>query len=230
MNSSGRLGPSAPLSRRRLLGGIIAAGGVLTAGAWELATPGRADAAVTPPRVYTRDEWSARPPSQPVTVLDRMPDHVVVHHTASGNTSDYSRLQAGRISHWIQDLHMDSNGWIDAGQQLTISRGGYLMEGRDRSLWAINHGKHVPGAQCAGHNDHTIGIENEGLYTSEDTTTMLFDKLVHTCAWLCHVYRLDPHQAIVGHRDYVATTQCPGDVLYARLPELRDRAAQALVG
>jgi hypothetical protein len=34
--------------------------------------------------------------------------------------------------------------------------------------------------------------------------------------------------AIVGHRDYVST-QCPGDVLYARLPELRDRVA-ALLG
>ncbi len=219
---------SSPLSRRRLLGGAaLAAGGVVLGGAADLAAPRRADAAVTPPRIYTRAEWNARPPSSPVTVLDRWPDHVIVHHTASDNTTDYSLAQAFNLSHWIQDLHMDTNGWIDAGQQLTISRGGYLMEGRDRSLWAIQNGQHVQGAQCAGHNDHTIGIENEGLYTSVDTTTMLFDQLVATCAWLCDVYRLDPHQAIVGHRDYVAT-QCPGDVLYARLPELRDRVAQAL--
>ena len=52
--------------------------------------------------------------------------------------------------------------------------------------------------------------------------------LVQTCAWLCSVYGLDPQVAIVGHRDYVATTQCPGDVLYARLPELRNRVATAL--
>lgn len=214
------------LSRRALLGGAAVVGGVMLATGGDLVAPRRAGAA-TPPRVYTRAEWSARPPSGPVTVLDRVPDHIVVHHTASGNTPDYSRLQAGRISHWIQDLHMDGNGWIDAGQQLTISRGGYVLEGRDRSLWAIDNGKHVRGAHTGGHNDHTIGIENEGIYVSQDTTTMLFDALVQTCAWLCTAYRLDPYRAIVGHRDYNAT-QCPGDVLYARLPELRDRVAQAL--
>mgnify|MGYP001293072215 CR=1 FL=1 len=217
------------LSRRRLLGGAaLAAGGVLLGGAADLAAARPASAAVvTPPRIYTRAEWGARAPHSPVTVLDRWPDHIVVHHTASENTTDYSLNQAFALSRWIQDLHMDGNGWIDAGQQLTISRGGYLMEGRDRSLWAINNGRHVLGAQCAGHNDHTIGIENEGLYMDVDTTPMLFETLVRTCAWLCEVYRLDPYEAIVGHRDYVATL-CPGDVLYARLPELRDRVAQLL--
>lgn len=213
--------------RRRLLGAAAAvAGGALLGGVGILAAPRRAGAAVAP-RVYTRAEWSARPPRSPVQVLATPPDHIVVHHTASGNTSDFSRLQAGRISHWIQDLHMDQNGWSDAGQQLTISRGGYVLEGRDRSLWAINNGMHVVGAQTANHNSHTIGIENEGIYVSQQPTTALFNALVQTCAWLCTAYALNPHVAIVGHRDYVAT-QCPGDVLYARLPELRDRVAQAL--
>ena len=73
-----------------------------------------------------------------------------------------------------------------------------------------------------------VGIENDGLYTSQDTTVALFNSLVQTCAWLCSAYGLDPHAAIVGHRDYVTTTECPGDVLYARLPELRDRVATVL--
>jgi len=226
MTSPSRPGSWSASRRHVLRGAALAVGVGLVAGS-DLALPRRASAAVTPPPVLTRADWSARPPSQPITVLDRMPDHIVVHHTASGNTPDYSRLQAGRISHWIQDLHMDTNGWSDAGQQLTISRGGYVLEGRDQSLWAIANRKHVRGAHTANHNDHTIGIENEGIYVSEDTTTMLFDALVQTCAWLCDVYLLDPYQAIVGHRDYNAT-QCPGDVLYARLPELRNRVAQVL--
>jgi N-acetylmuramoyl-L-alanine amidase len=221
--------PSTLVTRRYLLGGFTAlTGGLLLGGAAELANPRRGFAAVTPPTVYTRAAWSARPPSSPVTIRDIPPDHIVVHHTASGNTTDYSLLQAGRLSHWIQDLHMDTNGWLDAGQQLTISRGGFVLEGRDRSLWAINNGKHVVGAQTANHNNHTIGIENEGLYVSQNTTVALFESLVKTCAWLCSVYRLDPHQAIVGHRDYVTTTVCPGDVLYGRLPELRNRVATVL--
>jgi hypothetical protein len=217
------------LTRRRVLSGAgVVAGGLLLGGAGGLIAPRLGYAAVTPPRVYTRAEWSARPPSSPVTVLNHGPDHIVVHHTASGNSVDYSWRQAARVSHWIQDLHMDENGWIDSGQQLTISRGGYVMEGRDQSLAAINSGKLAYGSQTANQNDHTIGIENEGLYMTQDTTSALFNSLVQTCAWLCVTYQLDPHTAILGHRDYVSTTVCPGDILYSRLPELRNRVATTI--
>jgi len=103
-----------------------------------------------------------------------------------------------------------------------------VMEGRDQSLAAINGGKLAYGSQTANQNDHTIGIENEGLYMTQDTTSALFNSLVQTCAWLCVTYKLDPHAAIVGHRDYVSTTVCPGDILYSRLPELRNRVATAI--
>jgi hypothetical protein len=212
------------LSRRRLLHAGTVMSGLVIAGSF---TGTGAAHAAPAPRIYTRAEWSARPPRSAAQVLDTGPDHIVVHHTASANSTDYSLDQAFALSHWIQDLHMDSNGWADSGQQLTISRGGYVMEGRNRSLEAIDSGRHCVGAQTAGQNNHTIGIENEGLYTDVDTTPALFDALVATCAWLCTVYGLDPHEAIVGHRDYV-NTQCPGNVLYARLPELRDRVAVAL--
>jgi hypothetical protein len=225
------LGAGALFGADALRAGPAAAGGAAAGGAAaQLARPGRAVAAVTPPRVYTRAEWGARPPTGAIRYLDRQPDHIVVHHTAGANTTDYSLAAAYRHSAWIQDLHMDRNGWIDAGQQLTISRGGYLMEGRSLSLRAIHERQHVSGAQTAGHNDHTIGIENEGLYVSAPVPAALFGSLVATCAWLCDVYGLDPFSAIVGHRDYVTSTVCPGDVLYARLPELRQRVAAALGG
>jgi hypothetical protein len=94
-------------------------------------------------------------------------------------------------------------------------------------LPSIANRQNVMGAQTANHNSHTIGIEHEGLYTTANVTTALFDTSVLTCAWLCGTYGLDPHVAIVGHRDY-NSTQCPGDVFYARLPELRDRVAAAM--
>ncbi len=157
------------------------------------------------------------------------PDHIVIHHTASPNVTDYSLAAAYSVQHWIQDLHMDTNGWIDIGNQLTISRGGFLMEGRSKSLSSINNGQNILGAQTADNNSHTIGIEHEGIYVTANVTTTLFDTSVLTCAWLCTKYGLDPHAAIVGHRDY-NSTQCPGDVFYARLPELRDRVAAVLLG
>ncbi|MFI0406786.1 peptidoglycan recognition family protein [Actinomadura sp. 3N508] len=179
------------------------------------------------PRRYTRAEWAARPPATAATVLNRAPDHIVVHHTASANATDLSLEHALALSRAIQNFHMDTNGWADAGQQLTISRGGHLMEGRNRSLAAINAGDLVVGAQTRGHNEHTIGIENEGTYMTEEPTTALWDALVATCAWLCDVHDLDPYAAIVGHRDY-NTTACPGDALYALLPRLRDEVAGEL--
>jgi hypothetical protein len=200
-------------------------GGLVLGGAAGLARPGSA-AAAAPPSVYSRAEWGARPPNGAIQIIGP-PDHIVIHHTASDNVTDYSLEQAYALSHWIQDLHMDQNGWLDAGQQLTISRGGYVLEGRDRSLEAIGQGLNVLGAQTGNHNSHTLGIEHEGIYVSEDVTPELFEASVQTCAWLCGTYGLDPHVALVGHRDYNAT-QCPGDVFYARLPELRDRVAEAM--
>ncbi|MFB4319623.1 peptidoglycan recognition family protein [Actinomadura sp. 21ATH] len=213
------------LDRRAVLrGAATVAGGTLLGVA---ATP-TAATAVAAPRAYTRADWNARPPLNPATVLNRAPDRIVVHHTASANSTDHSLAHAYALSRSIQAHHMDTNGWADTGQQLTISRGGHLMEGRNRSLQAINAGDHVVGAHTASHNDHTIGIENEGLYMTAAPTAALWTTLVETCAWLCDVYGLSPGTAIVGHRDLNATA-CPGDVLYARLPDLRDAVA-ALLG
>jgi N-acetylmuramoyl-L-alanine amidase-like protein len=216
------------VDRRRLLRDAgLAAASVVVAGAGGFLLTGRAEAAVADSRVYTRAEWGALEPTTTIRYLDRQPDHIVVHHTASDNATDYSLDAAFALSRWIQNLHM-SNGWGDSGQQLTISRGGYLMEGRKYSLRAIYERQHVSGVQTADQNDHTIGIENEGNYVATEVPAALFGSLATTCAWLCDKYGLDPFVAIVGHRDYVSTTVCPGDRLYARLPGLRQRVATIL--
>lgn len=201
------------------------AGGAALIGAADLRFSQSAHAAAAP-RVYTRAEWSARPPTSTAEII-AAPDHLVVHHMAFPNSTDYSLTHAFQLSRDCQDLHMDTNGWADTGQQLTISRGGYVMEGRNRSLEAIGKGANVMGAQTANNNGHTLGIENEGTYISVLPPTALWNALVKTLAWLCDDYGLDPHASIVGHRDYVAT-QCPGDALYAQLPKLRNDVANTL--
>ncbi|WP_017558815.1 peptidoglycan recognition protein family protein [Nocardiopsis baichengensis] len=207
-----------PSRRTVVRAGVLAAGAVLLGGAADLAAPAPAHA-VAAPKVYTRSDWGARRPRRFAT-LTGGPDHIVVHHTATPNSTDYSKSHAAALSRSIQRHHMDNNGWDDTGQQLTISRGGHIMEGRNRSLQAIRDGRHVIGAHTANHNSHTVGIENEGLYTSAAPPEALMDALADTCAWLCLVYGLDPAECIVGHRDYNATS-CPGDRLYGMLPELR---------
>ena len=212
--------PMAVGRRTMLRGTVLAAGGVLLGGALGVSAVGQASASAMP-KVYTRSNWKARSPKESVELLGKGPTHIVVPHTAAFNSSDTSTSHAAALSRSIQSYHMDSNGWIDTGQQLTISRGGHIMEGRDKALRAIGDGKHVLGAHTADHNSHTIGIENEGTYTSATPPKSLMSALVDTCTWLCLVYQLDPQDAIVGHRDYNSTS-CPGDKLYSMLPKLRN--------
>jgi hypothetical protein len=227
-----------PVTRRAIIGGVAGAGLLeMLSMASPLRNEAMADEAIAghslftaeAPHIYTRAQWKARPPKRPAKVLNRAPDHIIVHHTATANSSDRSLSHAFALSRGIQNVHMDKNGWDDTGQQLTISRGGIVMEGRNRSLQSIRAGDLVVGAQVLHNNDHTIGIENEGTYTSRAVPGALWKSLVEVCVWLCQTYALDPSQAIVGHRDFNKTS-CPGDRLYARLPELRRSVAARLEG
>ncbi len=177
------------------------------------------------PSVATRADWGSRSTPAP-EVLATPPNYIVVHHTATANSTDYSQEHAFALSRSIQAHHMDTNGWPDTGQQLTISRGGHVMEGRNRSLPAIERGEHVVGAHVANYNSEAVGIENEGTYTSAEPTGDLWDALVETVAWLVAQYGVSPDN-IVGHRD-LGSTACPGDVLYSMLPELRNQVAAAV--
>ena len=211
--------------RRNLLRtaiGVAAADVMLAGGAMRASAAGG-------PRVFTRKDWGAVAPKRGPRVIDRPPDHIIVHHTASPNTGDVSRAHAFGLSRQIQRFHMETNGWDDIGEQLTISRGGFVMEGRAGSLAAIARNALVVGAQSLHHNRHTLGIENEGTYVKDDVPRKLWRSLVEVCAWLCDAHDLDPATAIVGHRDY-NSTDCPGDVLYRRLPRLRKEVAHIIGG
>lgn len=220
--------PAPGPDRRSLLrGAALTSGAAVLGGAFTVSPVQAAPVRIAEPELYTRADWNARPPSSPVQILAEPPTQIVVHHTATGNSDDHSKAHALALSRSIQNFHMDSQGWIDAGQQLTISRGGHIMEGRDRALAAIREGTQCVGTHVANHNNTTIGIENEGTYTDAEPTSALIDALVETLAWLCEAYGLNPQDAIVGHRDF-NPTECPGEVLYGMLPELRDSATSAL--
>jgi hypothetical protein len=183
--------------------------------------------AVVRPRLYTCAEWGARPANGNITVLNRKPTYIVVHHTAGGNSTDLSLEHAFQISRDIQDFHMDGRGWVDSGQQLTNSRGGHVTEGRHRSVEILDQGtRHVQGANVGDHNSEVIGIENEGLYTSVDVTPQLWDSLVQLVAYIAVRYGISPSM-IRGHRDFNAT-ECPGTVLYGRMDELKNAVAAAI--
>jgi hypothetical protein len=208
-------------SRRRIL--LTGAAGLAAA-----AVPGIAHAAsVVEPDIDSTLLWNARPPRSPVTVLAKRPNKIIVHHTVSANTADFSRAQAYTHAHWVQDLHMDKNGWIDGGYHFTVSRGGWITEGRHRSLSTLQGGtSFVLGAHTSGQNDQAIGIANEGAYhDGAQPTQAQFDVLVTLCAYVCQQYNIASSR-IYGHMDF-GTTLCPG-VLHDMLPDLRSRVAASM--
>ena len=182
--------------------------------------------AVTTPTIYSTVAWKAQPAKEAITVLSTRPTRIIVHHTNSANVTNYSQAQAFQLARDIQSWHF-ARGWIDSGQQFTISRGGYVVEGRHRSLEAAQNGNlHVRGAHCEGFNDVSVGIENEGTYMTATPPSVQYNALVGMCAWLCQQYRI-PATEIYGHRDFLST-DCPGDVLYGKLPQLRKDVAARL--
>ena len=161
-----------------------------------------------------------------MTVDNRRPNKIIIHHTAMPNSTDYCQAHAYANSRDIQNLHMDQNGWLDSGQHFTNSRGGWLTEGRHGSLYALLHGQTmVQGAHCVGQNDQAIGIENEGTYLDVQPPAALWNRLIDFCAFTCQQY------AIPASRDLrppgLQRTQCPG-LLHDRLPELRSAVAGRL--
>ncbi|MDN5748420.1 MAG: N-acetylmuramoyl-L-alanine amidase [Pseudonocardia sp.] len=210
------------VTRRGFVLGGLASGALLSG------LPGVAEASsAAGPPIIDCDGWGARPNSRIVNVVNDRPVKILVHHTATANVEDYGRGAAEGLARAIQNFHMDRRGWIDSGQHFTISRGGFVLEGRRRSLEALRSGrKQVEGAHCTGQNLVSIGIENEGTYTDTGPPGALWDRLREMCAYVCGQYGIRPGE-IFGHRDF-KDTLCPGDVLYGMLPRLRGEVGDLL--
>ena len=207
-----------------LLGGLAVAGGALCTGllgagpAWALDSPSIIDC----------DGWDARTPAQPVAVHDRRPARILVHHTATPNVTDLSRDAAGRLARLVQDFHMDDRGWLDSGQHFTISRGGYVLEGRHRSLELLREGRRHGRGRALHRAEHHRGRHRERGHLHRDRA----DRPAVGAAARAVRLRLPAVPGAARRRSSgtaIKDTACPGDVLYGMLPQLRTEVA-ALLG
>jgi hypothetical protein len=94
--------------------------------------PWREDEASAATTITPSADRGSRASSQAVTVRTDQPNKILVHHTASANSTDLSRAHAHSLARSIQNDHMDRRGFIDTGQHFTIRRGGFVLEGRYR--------------------------------------------------------------------------------------------------
>ena len=173
--------------------------------------------------IISCDAWGARQPKAPNQVLDARPTFIVIHHTATPNTSNLEQSHAMGLARSIQLDHMN-RGYGDTGQHFTVSRGGWILEGRRGSLAALLSGtSQVVGAHAPGRNTDGIGIENEGTYIKEKPPFALQYSLLLLCAFICRQYGLGSN-SIIGHRN-INATQCPGEKFYKDLDNLRTAVA-----
>lgn len=179
------------------------------------------------PQIYDCAAWGARQPSGSLTELNQRPSKILIHHTATANRTNVGPSDLAVLAKSIQNFHMDTDGWIDSGHHFLVNRGGLIAEGRHRSLETLRGGRSfIEGAQCTNYNNVSIGIENEGTYIQADPPAPLLVSLRALCAYACLRYQVDPAQ-LYGHRDF-GDTACPGDRMYALLPQLRAQVAQLM--
>jgi len=194
------------------------------------------DAFARPP-VVSRVAWGcpegASSPSWPPEATE--PTHLVVHHTATSN--DAADWPAQVRSIWT--FHAVTRGWGDIGYNFLIDPTGVIYEGRAG-------GDDVIGAHFSCRNANTLGVALLGSFDAATPTPAALASLEALLVFTAERRGLDPLAAtwhpgsaltldtILGHRDgnpspeVCTITSCPGDSLYALLPDLRASVAEAL--
>lgn len=234
--------PAPHLQRRQLLWQGVIGAGALVVGPRALRSLGAPvptvdlsdataiAAVVAGPPIVTREQWGADESLRSASPEFAPINRAIVHHTVTAtNEPD----PAGRIRA-IQEFHVRGNGWDDIGYNFVVDSAGRVYEGRYARSYGAGElhdgedgsGQGVVGAHARGHNPGSVGIAILGDYADGGVspTDAALEAVVAVAAWKFGVRNIDPAApgALIGHRD-VVSTGCPGDGLYQRLPELRDR-------
>ena len=196
------------------------------------------------PPIITREQWGASKCPPRVTPAYGEVKLAFIHHTVTAN--DYAPSDSAAIVRGICTYHRNTNGWNDIGYNFLVDKYGQVFEGRAGGIDAA-----VVGAQAQGYNAQSTGIANLGTFSTSGQTTAGLDALARLLSWKLAVHGIPPTgrvevtstggslnrypagrkvmlERISGHRDGDATA-CPGDGLYAQLPQLRQMVTAAPV-
>ncbi len=189
------------------------------------------------PAMVMRAQWGGDsvPPRNPP--LYGQVQAAFVHHTAG--EIDYAPEDSPGIVLGIARYHRDSNGWNDIGYNFLVDRYGTIFEGRAGGIEAA-----VIGAQAQGYNSNSTGIACLGTFTNIPLDDPAMESLAKLIGWKLSLHGVPTQgtvtivsqggetnryrngtpvvlQRINGHRDGDQTS-CPGDQLYAQLPDLQE--------
>ncbi len=199
------------------------------------------------PDIITRNQWWGSLPAGEINAPRWKPvkitvTHGILHHTATINDPENPSQQIRNIWHY----HANTLGWGDIGYNFLIDQHGNIYQGR-YNPWLYTtdiragHAFEANGASFGvgllGQFHPTAASPAPGRPTAEAIAA--FEEL---CAWRFTQLNLNPLEnasivtgakgrevtkvvpRISGHRDLDATA-CPGDRLYAYLPQIREDVA-----
>lgn len=175
-----------------------------------------ADPSVKPPAFHSRASWRAQPPTHPLSP-DPLPWRVTLHHTDGRYTA--SLAESLEETRFIQDFHQSGRKWSDIAYHFVVDPLGNIIEARPLETL---------GAHTLNNNEGNVGIVLLGTYhppKNQQPTPAQLASLGVLGRFLVKRFGLEG-SSLKGHRDY-KQTDCPGDLVYPKLPELR-RAFEAL--
>jgi hypothetical protein len=193
------------------------------------------------PAVVSRAVWGADDGlrTEPVTYTGAA-RAVFIHHT--GHPDDYDCADVPAMLRAMHADHVLRLGWDDLGYNFVVDKCGTIYEGRAGGI-----DRFVLGAHTTGFNHDSVGIAALGDFTyAGEVPEPLLEAVARIAAWKLRP-AADPHgrvrlvssndasrvpegtateiDVVAGHRD-IFYTDCPGDVIYAALPDIRERTAR----
>jgi N-acetylmuramoyl-L-alanine amidase len=186
--------------------------------------------------IITCPEWGAVEPRdgfESIVWTDDEAARFIIHHTAGhhreiAQPADESLLESIFYARDIQRFHMAppprGRGWNDSGHNFLVCRNGITLQGRWRTVRAIEAGRMVVSAHCPLQNNQ-IGIEFEHNGV-EPMTAAQRNAGARLMAWCADQYGRSVVMPGRPHKDFLNTT-CPAN-LVAEIPRLHSLAQQIL--
>lgn len=153
-------------------------------------------------RLVSRGEWVAQPANGELANLDLPADKVIIAHTATDNCTNQSTC-VYRVR-YIQNFHIESQGWDDIGYNFLVGGDGaaYIGRGWDKQ-----------GAHTKGFNTKSIGIAFIGTFTKREPPPQQLKAARQLIEEGLRLKKLAPDYKLFAHRQLIAS-ESPGEPLF----------------
>ncbi|WP_164520710.1 RICIN domain-containing protein [Bifidobacterium callimiconis] len=206
-----------------------------------------ADAITSAGRIHTREEWwqSGNPARQWKPDNSGHWQGAVVHHTYQP-ANNYTQAEVPALINGIYVYHNTSNGWGDIGYNLLVDKYGGIWEGRDEGVDnQVVPASEAIGAHSRGFNSATFGVVVLGDFTTQAPSEAAINSVSAAIAWEFNALGITnakdtfeykgTQPRITGHgdkshqSDSANNTACPGQKMWDRMDDIRNKVQKLLV-